>query len=78
LLPKDRCGCQRSGPSDGTEPTKEQPRVAAGQRTGARRHEDQDRSRTALDPRTPRAGSPEGAADRPARKEQPLRCRSPI
>ena len=77
LLPKDRCGCQRSGPSRGTEPTRRRPRVSAGQRAGARGHEDQNSSRTALDPRTPRAGSPEGAADQSARKEQPLRCREP-
>ena len=55
LLPKDRCGCQRSGPSRGTEPTKERPRVAAGQRTGAREHKDQDCSRTARHFQTPPA-----------------------
>ena len=77
LLPKDRYGCQRSGPSRGTGPTKGRPRVTAGQRAGALRHENQS-----LQPHGPRppdtaAGSPKGAADRPARKEQPLRCGVP-
>jgi hypothetical protein len=54
LLPKDRYGCQRSrGPSRGTEPTRRRPHVSAGQRASARRHRDQDRSRTALNPRIP-------------------------
>jgi hypothetical protein len=45
LLPKDRCDCQRSRPSRTGAPhlarhwaDKGQPRIAAGQRTGARRH----------------------------------------
>jgi hypothetical protein len=56
LLPKDRCGCQRShGPSRGTGPTRKRPRVSAGQRTGARKHKDQDCSRTARHFQTPTA-----------------------
>ena len=58
LLPKDGYGCQRSSPSRSTKPTKKQPCVSARQRTGARRHEDQDRSRTALNPRTPAPARP--------------------
>ena len=53
LLPKDICGCQRSDPSRDPEPTRKRPRVSAGQRAVARRHKDQDRSRTALNPRRP-------------------------
>jgi hypothetical protein len=58
LLPKDRCGCQRPNPSHGTKPTKKRPCVSARQRTGARRHEDQDCSRTAHHSRTPPPARP--------------------
>ena len=77
LLPKDRYDCQRSDPSDGMKPTGGRPRVAAERRTGALRHEDQELQPHGPSPPDTAAGSPEGAADRPARKEQPLRCREP-
>jgi hypothetical protein len=70
LLPKDRCGCQRSDPSDGMKPTRGRPRVAAERRTSARRHEDRNPQ-----PHGPRP--PDTAINWPARKEQPLRCREP-
>jgi hypothetical protein len=75
LLPKDICNCQRSGPSRDTKPTKRRPHVAAGQRTGALRHENQDLQPHGPQPPDTAASPPEGVADWPARKEQPLRCK---
>jgi hypothetical protein len=70
LLPKDRCGCQRShGPSRGTGPTRKRPRVAAGQKNRCPKAQ-----RSGLQPHGPSLpdtnGSPEGAADRLGRSNR--------
>jgi hypothetical protein len=70
LLPKDRYNCQRSGPSNGTKPMKRRPRVAAGQRTGARRHKDQSLQPHGSSPPDTAAGSPKGATDRLGRSNR--------
>jgi hypothetical protein len=85
LLPKDICGCQRSGPSRDTEPTRRRPRVSAGRRTGARRHENQDRSRTAHHLRTPPPARPKapptdrfGRSNRSAAGNPTWRLEAPV